>query len=308
MTGDTSKLVSQSEIKAWNRCRRRYYLAYVRRLRKFSLEPNALTVGQMVHTGWEHIDGDWAGEIETLHNTYRETVPELLHPELQNQLELALIMVEGLAEWAAETGINHGVELLQREAEIAVDFGTYTIMGKLDELVRHPAGHTGLRDLKTGANFRLFELADIDLQFRTYIMMLQAIYGDDAPMMAEWVVARKVKRTASAKPPFYAKKEIVYNQQTIDATRRFWASSMHQVLHYLELHEAGSYEHIDELFPPSPSYDCGRCPFRDACPMMDDGSDYEGFLDAAYVVSDPNERYKDVKVLATVETPVPWTN
>lgn len=295
------KLVSQSEIKTWNRCKRKYYLSYVRQLRKHDTEPNALTLGQLVHTGWEFWDGNWRGEMFKMFNEYKDSVPELLHPELDNQMELALIMVEGLVEWAESEGVNHGVEVIEREKQIAVEFGNFIIMGKLDELVRHPGGHTGLRDLKTLQDWRLFKLADIDLQFRTYIMLLQFIYGDDAPMMAEYIGARKVKRTRASSSPFYDKKEIVYNQKTIDATRRFWEVNMRGVLTHRADYDDGYFDHIDELYPPSPSYDCGMCPFRDVCPMMDDGSDAEGYLEAAYVVTDPNERYSDVTVLAVAE-------
>jgi hypothetical protein len=38
---------------------------------------------------------------------------------------------------------------------------------------------------------------------------------------------------------------------------------------------------------------CSTCPFVKFCTMMDDGSDFEGFIHDNFRQIDPNERYND---------------
>jgi len=294
------RFVSQSQMKSWNKCKRRYYLDYVRRVRKVDFSPSALSLGQYVHTGFEFIEEDWQEAMQALVDEDMENTPEILHNDVKNQHELARIMVEGLAEWIPTSPVMAGFEVLEREKEIAVDFGSYAVMGKVDWLVRLANEDVSILDLKTAADFRIFKLSDIDLQFRSYIALLEIIYGAESPMMGTWLVARKVKRTARARPPFYDTKSVTYNQHQLDSVKRYWDATVLPMHHAEDLHASGNY-HQDMLFPPNPSYDCGLCPHRDLCPMFDSGDDAEGFIKDCYEESEPNARYGDVKILAIAE-------
>jgi hypothetical protein len=304
------KYVSQSEAKTWHKCKRSWYLSYIRNFRAIEMSPGPMSLGQYVHTGMEHIDLDhedeiggaegWKAAIKEMVEADLLKVNELNHPEIHKQHDFAQIIVEGLAEWVIAEGINVGVKVLSREKQIAVDMGAYVLMGKLDEMIELANGEIMLRDWKTAASFKsIFELSDIDLQFRTYSMMLQEIYGYENPVQGEWVVARKVKRTPRATPPFFDRKRTSYNAFNIEATKRYWDATMYSMMHYIEQYETGNY-HVDMLFPPNPSFDCARCFHRLICPMMDDGSAWEEFAEAVYEIKSPNERYSDVQILGSV--------
>ena len=295
------KYVSQSEMKSFHKCKRKYFLGYILRLRKRAFQSDARTLGNYVHWGFENMEEGWQAALDEMVGEDLENAPDILIPDIQNQHELARIMLEGLEEWIPTSATMAGYEIVEREKEIAVSFGSYSIMGKIDLLVKLANGSLSILDLKTAADFRLFNLADIDLQFKTYIALLDIILGKEAPRQGTWLVARKVKHTSRAKPPFYDTKTVTYNDATIEAIKRYWDATMLEMLHKIEQWATGKY-HRDMLFPPNPSYDCGMCDYRDLCPMLDDGSDWEGFADDIYEESDPNERYGDVKILATAVT------
>src|SRR5690606_12100880 len=95
---------------------------------------------------------------------------------------------------------------------------------------------------------------------------------------------KRVKRTARATPPFYARHELVLNDQQL---RKHW-QAMNVRVEEIAQHRAWLDWGVVSLDSPridaSPSKDCSwACPFYHLCPMMDDGSDWEWYLGEEFV-------------------------
>ena len=103
---------------------------------------------------------------------------------------------------------------------------------------------------------------------------------------------RKVKRTAKANPPFYARERIHHN---VDELRNHWkhcAGIAERILDLRTKLDAGADPH--RVCPPNVTADCSwDCDFAEPClsGMMDDGSDIEGYLAEKYETHNPLERY-----------------
>jgi hypothetical protein len=104
---------------------------------------------------------------------------------------------------------------------------------------------------------------------------------------------KKVKRTASAKPPFYARVDVPHN---IHELRNHWKHVV-QVAAEIADAERRLNEGEDHHFVAPPTSIPDRCKwdceFFRVCPLADDGSDFEGALNAIYEERDPLERYLD---------------
>ena len=293
------KIVSQSEISTWQRCKRKWYLSYFRRLRAIQLAPSPLTQGTYFHAALEHMEANWRAVLAEMVEADYERVDPLQHAEVTKQHELAVIMVEGLIPWAEEEGLNAGLTVISREREVAADMGDWILRGKLDEELERADGAYGFRDWKSANDFRLFKLAAINRQFPTYTVLTRK--SGRMARFGQWVVARKVKRTARAKPPFYAKHDRTFNTAQVDAMERQMDGEVKRMMHWTEVHLTDKY-HLDTVFPPNPSYDCGTCPFVQVCENMNDGSDWERQLDDWFTVGDPDERYeKSIEELLGIE-------
>ena len=291
------KHTSQSEIKSFQTCKRKWFYSYVRQLREKLYTPSALSQGTFYHEGVEHADGDWEAHLDGLFEREREKVDVIHHDALAEQVELAKILVSGFIEWAAETGLYADVEILAKEQQLAIDFENFVVMGKLDEVVQSVDGSVTIRDHKTAADFSIFKLAQWDLQLPSYQMLYNMSDLPGTATGAGWVVTKKNKRTARAKPPFYDTHRTAYNEHKMAATEMLWRSVMHTILGLEAAWKdtPGEFPQ-DALFPPSFSRDCSWCNFKDLCAMQDDGSRIEDHIEEWYNVSDPFERYTNVEI------------
>ena len=106
---------------------------------------------------------------------------------------------------------------------------------------------------------------------------------------------RKVKRTGNAKPPFYKAVKVRPNSAEVDSMYRRTVRSTTEIRDLTRALDANhSIEALQYACPPTPTRDCNwDCPFYDVCPLMDDGSNWQGLLNERYVKIDPDERYKD---------------
>lgn len=102
---------------------------------------------------------------------------------------------------------------------------------------------------------------------------------------------KKVKRSATARPPFYERLEVHFNKNTMDA---FWLRLHGTVQDMLSTRAALDAGHDHHLVAyPSPTRDCTwKCQFFAVCPMFDDGSAAEEMLEAFYTPADPYARYE----------------
>ena len=106
---------------------------------------------------------------------------------------------------------------------------------------------------------------------------------------------RRVKRTKTAKPPFFQRIEIRHNTYEIQSFyHRLWGTidTMLQVERALDNGES----HFIRAYP-TPAADCHwSCDHYLTCPLFDDGSRVEAMIERYYIIGDPLAYYyKDLK-------------
>lgn len=298
--------VSNSEMQAFLDCRRRWMWSYYYKLQpKRESTVGPLPLGARVHKALEQgfsspgrAEAMFAVLAASIEEDYprAEAAGEL--EQFEKECELAVIMLQGFVDWAAEEGLDAGWEVVSHERvvrtpEVELPSGDRVVFkGKIDQLVRSErSGALWFRDWKTCQTLKNPTL-HLDPQMRMYALLLALTEPDAVVTGAHYVMLRKVKRSASAKPPFYGLEEVRLSPLEMSS---FWtrtigiATEMASVRRRLE---AG--EDDRAVCPPRPNRDCSwRCPFFEACPMRDDGSDYERYLSDHFEVSDPYAYYDE---------------
>ena len=303
--------ISNSEMKTFKKCRRHWYLSYYRELGtpKDNEKPiGALQLGTKVHDALQFFyeeNGNPLDKITELYMEERERWEDepAIVDEIVKEQVLATAMLEGYVAWLEETGADSGYKIVEVEQAVEVPIkvnGEDVILrGKLDARVeRKTDGARLFLDHKTVAN--LTEPArtlHMDEQMKFYHLLeeldAKMKTGNAPPNRTDgglYNMLRKVKRTANAKPPFYERIEVQHN---IHEIRNMWTrvyGVISDMLNVRKLLDEGESHH--KVAYPNPTRECTfMCPFLAVCPMMDDGSDYEGFLESQYEYRDPHERY-----------------
>jgi hypothetical protein len=295
--------ISNSEIQTFKDCRRRWWFSYYRRLKPRQKEmTGALALGSRIHAA---LDDHYANGVPLLkaHSQFVELDRELLMSEfrdtsnLDTEAELGRIMLEGYEEWVEENGIDAELEMISTEETIIAPLfnGEVELQGKLDMRVRRKGdGARMFRDFKTvgGSLSDFANLAPMNEQVLTY-MILESTKADEDSRSdgGIFTMLKKVKRTATARPPFYDQIEVRHNVFTL---RSFWdrlhgvVADMMRVRTALDAGEKHQY-----VAYPKPSRDCKwKCQFFTVCTLMDDGSAAEQAISEMYEVSDPYAYYE----------------
>lgn len=299
-----ARIVTQSELSTWLRCRRKWYLGYFRRLRRVDDFERLPGVGTFVHAGLEA----WYGGLGPAGNPLdvvasRADALIQANPDRAEDIAdaagLAGIMLEGYLDWLQESGADTGLifDGAEKKVEVTLRPTSYVLRGKIDAtFVRENDGARVQLEHKTVGNLTdIPKTAQMNFQFLTYDLLayLKAIDGDgnrtDGVLLN---MLRRVKRTARANPPFYGRHEVRHNTQEL---RAHWKHVV-AIARETDLARARlvAGEDHQTVVPPSPERSCSwSCPFAQACPMFDDGSDADGFLAAEFEEHDPLARYED---------------
>jgi hypothetical protein len=298
--------LSNSELQIFKDCRRKWWLAYYRRLQpKFRDKTGALAFGSRIHAA---LDDHYANGTPLLeaHSKLVIADKEILLAEfldvsnLEAEAEMGRIMLEGYEEWVSEEGIDAELEMISTEETIIAPLfnGEVELQGKLDMRVRRKVdGVRMFRDFKTvGGSLADFgNLAHMNEQVMTY-MLLEATKADEEHRSdgGLFTLLKKVKRTATARPPFYDQVEVHHNVFTM---RSFWNRIHGTIADLMNVRRAldtGS-DHSFVAYP-TPSRDCKwKCQFFAICPMFDDGSAAEQALSDSYEEADPYAYYETDK-------------
>jgi hypothetical protein len=311
--------ISQSRLKTHLRCKRRDWLENVRRLAPRLYGPvGALQSGSRVHEALEAFytpntdrDPRVALEIaiESAHSGYVMQCQEMgLEPDaavldkFRKDTDLERAMVEGYFEWLADTGADSTLRVLAAEEQISItadqlgaDFGrAVEIVGKLDARgIDEVTGYTLFVDHKTVQNFaQVLPTLQGDPQMLHYHLLLSILRPDEHVDGALYNMLRKVKRSKTAKPPFYMRETITHNADEIESYRLRLIGLITTVIEFEEriaqLGDLGP-----RMFaPPTKTRDCSwECPFFDVCDMFDDGSRVEAALAELFEERDPLARY-----------------
>jgi len=293
--------VNQSEMRAFMRCPRKWALEYVFGYREKGEKIGALSVGTAVHKALEEyykllgegepIDAARDG-IERLRDEAHvrmelgsETGVASDHPAFASvtaDYDFAQLIVEGYFEWLEETGVDAGLKVVATEQTISMPLlPGVELFGTIDLIVEQH-GRRIFMDHKTAQSLDIIgRMLPQNFQLLTYRTLLEnQSVGVDG---VQYNVLKKSKRTARATPPFYVREDVNINRQQIKAH----LGHMQEIaLHMLDTQKALEARGLDtatKLLYPVVDDDCTwKCSFQKVCPMLDDGSDWQGALDYIY--------------------------
>jgi hypothetical protein len=214
-----------------------------------------------------------------------------------SEANLQEIMLEGYMEWIAETGVDEPYEVIESESyvervfmEVPLFDLQVVIIGRLDVRLRRLSdGAIMFLDHKTTASIlQSIKGLRMNPQMRMYRTLL---HGDaNEPGGAIYSMIRKVKRTIKATPPFYHREELTFNPHELENFQRQLRGSISKIFMDEEnLIQAPEGHHV--FVPPTPGSHCSYCPFERACPMFDDGSRVEDFINENFIVGEALEYY-----------------
>lgn len=299
----TIPALTNSEMSQYLNCRRGWWLGYYRKLRRKHDLPSLPNIGNLYHAG---LEGYYNGTLDDPVIYVVDLTNKLLeeHPELSEQItkdaEYAEIMLSGYLEWVEEEGVDVGLRVIgaEQSVEVALAGTPYRLRGKIDtRLERESDGALLQLEHKTvGDLSRIPKYAQAAPQFLTYDLLAFLLAREEKLDRAtDGVIinmARRVKRTMKAKPPFYARYEVRHN---VDELRNHWRHVVgiaKDIERTREILDAGA--HHQDVCPPrineSHTWSCSCAPLT---PMFDDGSDVEGYLQDVYEEYDPWARYDD---------------
>lgn len=312
--------IANSELQTLKRCKRKWWLTYYLKLRPRKEGVGALAVGNMVHKPLEMYysapDGlrdpatfQWEPVLAAY---YQERLDDPRFPadkavQMQADYELAKIMLRGYFEWLQEEGSDSGIEIISAEREVEVFLDTILgvpvhLISKLDTEVRIAFdGRRSFMDHKSVQNMTdLPKVIEINEQFRFYGLVQRMEAKQKQTGETDFAhggvlnMIRKVKRTATAKPPFYERAAVRHSDQ-VYATffTRVWGE-VYDLLTLRARLDSGV-DHQQVAYP-TPSRDCTwDCPFLSICPRFDDGSDVGSVVNEYYETADPYERYTEIE-------------
>jgi CRISPR/Cas system-associated exonuclease Cas4 (RecB family) len=302
--------ITNSEIQTFKECRRKWWLGTYRALKpKSKTYVGPLTLGIRIHNALEafYTTGvnpvDEYERLQRVDNAlFKESKDALIDEKVKkfnSEAELGRIMLEGYMDWLAEENPDSDIEVIGAETKLSTRLEMdprVELMGKTDLKVRRASsGFHALMDHKSAQSFNsYYETSHMSEQLMLYVMLekLDTVNGDPKVDGGIYNLLKKVKRSGTAKPPFYERLDVRFNDKQLQS---FWIRTMGTVRDIMELRDrldAGA----DPRFYayPSPNKDCTwKCPFFQVCSMFDDGSSAEAMLEDFYEQVDPNERYEE---------------
>jgi len=326
MTTNGAIGISGSEMRLWERCPRRWMIEYWAGMLPAAVNPaSTRDQGLRWHTAMEAYYGpaklDPGFVLDVLYGMAIEQYPDS-ERDLQKAHEMSRIMAEGYLETVAAEGWDAKLKVIEPEAEVRVPLpgweGVVDLRAKLDQVYfDEDTGLYGFLDHKSAGDFEREEFISQDPQMRLYSLIAWlATQGTvpqigwapeilpDRPLINGGLIrtARRVKRTASAKPPFYMNTPFRHDPEQLAATLLRTQQVVSEIMNARRaLDAAGQLPdrlHFTQLTAARPVpiiKDCTRmCPLSSGlCQLMDRGL---GWIDALwqsgrYVRGDAYARY-----------------
>lgn len=299
--------VSNSELTTWQDCKRRWFLGYYL---GYQIPPeraaltSAMSLGTRVHKALELHYGYDADPRTALGVIYENIATDDIDTaiEISKEKTLALTMIDGYLEWAEREGVDYDLTLVSTELDVIVESGEPGIRfrGKLDQIVERTSdGALLFHDWKTTGSFDMIvPMLHLNAQARFYAMLNLIMAERDAlwPRVdgGLFTMLRRTQRTARAKPPFYQREEVRFNDAELRATQYKAIAIGHEIQDARDHLSVGYRDVHQHVVYPNPTRDCTwKCPFVRICPLMDDGSAWTEAAQANYVQGDPYAYYGD---------------
>ena len=315
----SARLVSNSEVATFRRCRRKWWLAWYQGLRQRLENPTGpRAIGDRIHrclSFWYVPDGtpriepqetlerliteDWQRVVDH-YTSIGEDIPPGTIADFTKDANLERAMLEGYMQWISEDGQDANLVITSSEQYMQVRFPVPTenlpvfLIGKFD--VRAQRTSDGVRlfiDHKTVAEFvKKTRTVHMDPQMLHYHLM-EFLSIEDATQRCDgalYNMIRRVGRTKTAKPPFYQRIDVMHNQTEIDNYAKKLKGIITDITH-VENSLAAGYEHQYVAYS-NPTGDCTwDCDFFVACHLFDDGSRADAMINQFFVRGDPLSYY-----------------
>lgn len=297
-------------MRAWRRCRRKWWLGQYRGLQRPDTDDfnRPLSIGTRVHDvlafyyspGLERDPREAMDHLREGVESDVEANPAF-EVDIRKEADLVEKMLDGYFNWLEESGADSDLKVVEPESEVEVElFEGATILSKIDARVeRISDGRRGALEHKTvGSLTDPVRRLQVDSQLLTehlveYISLLDEGHEENRADFVLYNMLRKTKRTARAKPPFYAREEVRHNVYELRSHWYHVAAIAREILSATEKLDAGG--DPNSLCYPNPTADCTwDCTFSSVClgGHFDDGSEVEPLLEESYVEGDPLERYR----------------
>lgn len=307
---DGLRRISNGELQTFKRCKRKWWLAYYRRLGLPVDDPvGARSIGTRIHNAlmhWYVPDGTERGdpfailEAGIAEDFQRYADDPFKLEAIRKDADLCRAMLEGYFQWLAETGADEGLRITAAETKLEVDPGIegVRLIAKIDvRAVREQDQARRFLDHKTVGNLteplKTIHMDEQMLHYHLceYLDMLASGQEGEHTDGAIYNMLRKVKRTERAKPPFYDRIEVRHNVETL---RSYWTRVVGIItdIQQLEAKLAAGWDHKMAAYP-SPRGTCSwDCDFVHVCIMFDDGSRVEDYIANTFVTINPLKRYE----------------
>jgi hypothetical protein len=296
-------ILTQSEMSDWMHDPRKWFLRYYRRRRPAYDHAYIPDIGTFYHAGLEgYYRG--AGDPLAIVQAKAEAIiatdpPERAIEDLLKAAEMAGIMLEGYLEWCPEQDAHLRAISSEEQVEVQLPNTPYLLRGKIDARAIDERSEVVVQlEHKTVQGLEeLPKYAQSNFQFLTYDLLAYLLHLLEAPgheLRTDGVLlnmARRVKRTPRATPPFYGRHEVRHN---LSELRNHWK-------HVAKVGDEIAAARVALDDGGDPQVICRPVVGRDSVwgnpyfplyRVMDDGGDWEGMLEDLYVDFDPLERYE----------------
>jgi hypothetical protein len=318
---DAVRFLSHSELWSWRRCHRRWYLDWGLGLAPKGGEPvdGIRAIGSRVHLALaalyepaapyvtERDKEEFALSHLQAHQMEVLDANPLLVAVLESEFELERLMVEGYIQWRNETGADADFDVIGAEQVVTHMINLYgqdvMLAGKLDLRVkRRSTGTRMFLDHKTVQTLKQPTLA-LNTQMKHYAL-LQRLIGEPVDGII-YNMLRKVKRTGTAKPPFYGREDVYISDADL---KSYWAAlcaTAYEIFEAERKLDAGA--DVNTVAYPNPQDTCSwQCPFFAMCPLMDDDSRWGDLIADQFDTTDRRHAYHgDTLVLPDGEGDAP---
>lgn len=310
-----TRLISNSEIQTYKSCKRKWWLAYYRRLQEIEESViGAARTGGRIHRAlepWYVPEGtkrvDPRTTLERVITADREVLGENVEVELLRKFTTAInlerAMINGYMLWLEDTGEDQHFTVVGSEEYVEAPmpgFDNVVIIGKLDVRVRDlRTGRKKFIDHKTVGDLKtpLIKIRGNEQMLHYEFIEFLINDGDDYCDGAVYNMLKKVKGTTKAKPPFFARHLVTHNTHELESFRKRLHHTISDILHLTDMIDAGA--DPVTLAYPHPTRDCSwKCQFVRQCDLFDDGSRVEAALREHFTEGNPLRYYQH---MATIE-------
>lgn len=299
--------ISNSEVQLWKKDRRRWFIQYyLRKVPAGHVVTGTFPLGTRMHAALEGYYEYGLDPVNTARMIYAKVLEDAPYAgeDIQKEADLVDAMLSGYMDWIEETGQDQAIEFAGAEREIRVPFPAIEgveLRGRLDLQIYHQFEQTYLfLDHKSCAQFRTIDQLADDEQAKWYTILQRLEHPDYRVDGGVFNQLRKVKRTAKATPPFYQRDVVRFNSDQLNSMYLRIFSVISDILTVREKLDNGGDHRM--LCYPSP----GNTGYSDSASwlalsiMMDDGSDWRGYLDDYFREQDPYARYSEESVLKQI--------